>query len=179
MLRMGGRVADGVRLHSFCTRRYIEDVCMARIGEGLARSGRKRADIEIFGGGFIATGVDEAAVVEMIDWVRYRVAFYGSTRTYLPVFSLHGLDDLGLKLHRMSVDGKWDQMAAEVSDDVVRLFAAVGTYAEIAGAIEARYGGAVDTIRLNLPTETNPGLAREVAQDIQRIPIAFEGFASG
>ena len=27
-----------------------------------------------------------------MDWVRYRVAFYGSTRTYWPVFEQHGIE---------------------------------------------------------------------------------------
>ena len=35
MLRMAGRIADGVRLHSFCTRKYIENVCMPKIEEGM------------------------------------------------------------------------------------------------------------------------------------------------
>lgn len=178
MLRMAGRVADGVRLHGFCTRRYIENVCMVRIGEGMARSGRTREHMEISGGGFIATGPTEDVVRERMDWVRYRIGFYGSTRTYLPVFEQHGLEELGLKLHKLSVEGKWDQLAAQVSDDVVRLFAAVGTYADLPAAIEARYGGVVDLLRLELPPATDPGVARELVQDIRRIPTAFKGFAT-
>ncbi len=176
MLRMAGRVCDGARLHGFCTRRYIEEVCLARIEEGLQQSGRDRANLEISGGGFIAMGADEDAVRERMDWVRYRVGFYGSTRTYWPVFERHDLVDLGAKLHRHSVDGAWDKMAAEVSDDVVRLFAAVGSYDTIAGAIEQRYGNAVDAVTLDFPAGTDAGLIRELVQDIQRIPCKFEGF---
>ena len=40
-------------------------------------------------------------------------------------------------------------MAAEVPDDVVRIFAACGTYREIARAIEQRYGGVADSIDLD------------------------------
>src|SRR3546814_14152831 len=76
-----------------------------------------------------------------MDWVRYRVGFYGSTRTYHGVFAQHGLEELGLKLHKMSLAGEWDKLAAEVSDDVVHLFAAVGTYDTIPGAIAERFGG--------------------------------------
>ena len=45
---------------------------------------------------------DRKTVAEGMEWVRKRVAFYGSTRSYLPILSLHGLDELGLKLHAMS-----------------------------------------------------------------------------
>lgn len=174
MLRVGGRVADGVRLHSFCTRRYMEEVCMTHIGEGLAQSGRKREDIEIHGGGFVATGADEEAVSKMVDWVRYRVAFYGSTRTYFPVWELYGLEDLGLKLHRMVADRQWDSIASEVSDDVVRLFAAVGTYDTISGAIAERFAGA-DSVRMNFPDGTPAGAKREIVQELQRTETPCAG----
>lgn len=114
----------------------------------------------------------------MMDWVRYRVGFYGSTRTYWPVFEQHDLVDLGAKLHRLSVDGKWDQLAAQVSDDVVRLFAAVGRHDEIVKAIEARFGGAVDALRVNFPEATEGGLQRELIQEIRAIPTPFKGFAT-
>ena len=92
---------------------------------------------------------------------------------------LHGLDELGLKLHAMSVEGRWDEMAAEVADDVVRIFAACGIYDEIAQAIEARYGGLADAIEINFPAGAPAGLQRELLADIRRIPHAFAGFAPG
>lgn len=174
MLRVAGRVADGVRLHSFCTRRYMEEVCMGHIQEGLKQSNRARSDIEVYGGGFVATGADEEAVAKMVDGVRYRVGFYGSTRTYFPVWELYGLEDLGLKLHRMVADGQWDKLAGEVSDDVVNLFGAVGTYDTISGAIEERFKGA-DSIRLNFPEGTEAGFKKEIVQDLQRIETPFKG----
>jgi probable F420-dependent oxidoreductase len=177
MLRVAGEVCDGVRLHPLCSRRYLEEICLPQIHQGMRRGGRIRAHFDIHGGGFVATGPDDAAVAAATDAVRVRVALYGSTRTYLPILSLHGLDDLGNKLHRLSVEQKWDQMAAEISDDVVRLFAACGTYREIARAIEARFGGLADSIDLNFPAEAPPGLQRELLTDIHRIPHQFEGFS--
>jgi probable F420-dependent oxidoreductase len=177
MLRMAGRIADGARLHGFCTRKYAEDVCMARINAGLTASGCKREHMEISGGGFVATGPDEAAVAEKIELARYRVGFYGSTRTYLPVFASHGLEELGLKLHRLSVDGKWDQLAAQVPDDVVRLFAAVGTYDELPKALEERFGGVADVMRLDLPAGNDADQHADLVAKIQAIPTEFTGFA--
>ena len=94
----------------------------------------------------MVTGKDDEAVAKLFDWVRYRVAFYGSTQAYWPVFELHGLGDLGRKLNAMTRAGQWDQMAREVSDDVVHLFAAVGRHDQIAKAIAQRFGGLVDSI---------------------------------
>jgi probable F420-dependent oxidoreductase len=178
MLRVAGEVCDGVRLHPLCSRRYLEEVALPRIAEGMRRSGRNRANFDVFGGGFVVTGPDASTVADGMDWVRKRVALYGSTRTYTPILALHGLEELGLKLHAMSIAGRWNEMPAEISDDVVRIFAACGTFAEIAAAIEARYGGLADSIELNFPAGTAAGFQRELLTDIHRIPHIFQGFGT-
>ena len=178
-LALAGEVCDGVRLHGFCTRRYIDTVVMPRVREGMARSGRARERFEISGGGFIATGPDEAAVAKMVEWVRYRVAFYGSTPAYWPVLAAHGLEELGRKLNVMSKAGQWDRMAAEISDDVVRLFAAVGTHATLAKAIEERFGGVADTVGLSGGYGIRQDIPPDLIQDIRRIPSVFRGHAEG
>jgi alkanesulfonate monooxygenase SsuD/methylene tetrahydromethanopterin reductase-like flavin-dependent oxidoreductase (luciferase family) len=179
MLRVAGQVADGVRLHPLCSRRYLQEVCLPQVATGLQRGGRKRENFDVHGGGFVITGPDEASVGAGMETVRRRIGFYGSTRTYMPILALHGLQDLGLKLHRMSVEDRWSEMGAQVPDDVVRIFAACGTYAEIAGAIEQRYGGVADSIDLEFPSEAPVGSRREILADIRRIPHAFTGFAAG
>jgi probable F420-dependent oxidoreductase len=175
MLRLAARHCDGVRLHGFATRKYLEETAIPRLQEGLEESGRKRENFEIWGGGFIATGADEEAVQKELEGVRYRVGFYGSTRSYHGVFAAHGWDDLGMKLHGMSKRGEWKQMAAEVPDDVVRTFAAVGTYDEISKAIAERFGGLVDTATLSFPPETDRDLVQQLVSDVRAIPAEFEG----
>lgn len=176
MLRVAGQVADGARLHPICSRAYLEQVCLPQMLAGMERSGRKRENFDIHGGGFVCTGPDEATVATEMNAARRRIGFYASTRSYMPILETHGLRDLGLKLHRMSVEGKWDQMAADVSDDTVRIFAACGTYDEIATAVEARFGGIADSIDIHFPTGATAGLVREIVTDIARIPTGFTGF---
>jgi probable F420-dependent oxidoreductase len=176
MLRVAGHVCDGVRLHPLCSRRYLEEVCMPQLMEGMRRGGRSRARFDIHGGGFVCTGPDHATVAAEMEKARRRIGFYGSTRTYLPILALHGLQDLGLKLHRMSVEGAWDRMAAEIPDDVVRIFAACGTYDELPAEVEKRFGGVADAIDLHFPANTPAGLQRELLADIRRIPHTFAGF---
>ena len=132
-----------------------------------------RENYEISGGGFLATGPDDATVATRFEWVRKRVAFYGSTPAYYPVLAVHGLEDLGHKLNAMVRQGKWDELAREVPDDVAHLFAAVGRHDEIVGAIERRFGGLVDllTLRGDGVGEVPPGLV----QDIRRVPHRYAG----
>jgi len=176
MLRVAGEACDGVRLHPLCSHHYLEEVALPCLTEGMRRSGRRRENFDVFGGGFVVTGPDAGAVAEGVERARKRIAFYGSTRSYRPILSLHGLDDLGAKLHAMSVQGRWDEMAAEVPDGVVHLFAACGTYAEIARAVEDRFGGLADAVELNFPAGASPDLQGEVLTDIHRIPHTFAGF---
>src|SRR4030095_12285652 len=178
MLRVAGRVADGVRLHPFCTRRYLDEVVMRELRTGFVKSGRARQRFEISGGGFIATGADAEAVAKMVEWVRYRVAFYGSTPAYWRVLEVHGLQELGRKLNVMSKAGQWDAMAREISDDVLRLFAAVGTHPELAGGVAERLGGASDGVALSGGYGVKQDIPPDLIRDLQRIPGAFTGFSS-
>ena len=120
--------------------------------------------------------VTVAAVASASARVRERIAFYGSTRTYLPILALHGQEELGLKLHTMSVRGRWQEMAAEISDQVLHIFAACAPYDGLAAAVADRFGGAADSIDLNFPADAPVGLQREVLADIRRIPHRFTGF---
>ena len=174
-LRLAGEVADGVRLHPFCTRRYLEDVCLPLLDQGMTRTGRQRERFEISGGGFIATGATDEEVASRAEQVRYRVAFYGSTPGYWPVLDLHGLGDLGRKLNGMSKAGAWREMAAEISDDTLRLFTVVGRHDELVGALGDRFAGLVDTVNASMSAEIRPALPPDLIQDIRRLPAAFAG----
>lgn len=173
MLELAGSVADGVRLHGFCTRRYLEETALPALNAGLEAAGRDRTSFEVCGGGFIATGPTDEAVAKRLEWVRYRVAFYGSTRTYQPVMSLHGWDDLAAKLHSMSKQGKWKEMAAQVPDDVVREFAVVARYDQLVEGVRARFGGLSDTIEIATDSADVPSELGDVLKDLRELPARY------
>jgi len=177
MLRLSGEVCDGVRLHGFCTKRYLEEVALPAIDEGLRRRGSDRKRFEIWGGGFIATGKDADEVRRAVEETRYRIAFYGSTRTYSGVLSLHGWDEQAAKLHELSKRGQWSEMAKVVSDEMVETFTAVAPYDRLVAALQDRFGGLSDRIALGFPKGTPDGLVRELLSDIRRIPAAFAGWS--
>ena len=176
-LRLAGEVGDGVTLHSFCTRRYMEETIIPLVREGMARTDRTREHFQIIGGGFIATGKDEEATAKAFEIVRGRVAFYGTTPGYWGVLELHGYGDLGRELNAMSKAGKWNELASRVPDDLVHLFAAVGTHAEIAGRIAERFGGLSDAISLRADSSSAGGdTPPDVIQEIKRIATPFQGY---
>ena len=169
MLRLAGEVADGVQLHGFCTRAYLEDQVLPELSAGCARVDRPLQDLEVSCGAFVCTGADEAEVAAAIDAARVRVGFYGSTRAYWPVFEQHGLDGLGRELNHLSKAGGWDRMTSLVDDEVVRLFAAVGTHDQLAGVLADRFGGLIDTIAIAPLPGIDARLPPDLIQDIQAI----------
>ena len=177
MLKLAGRVCDGVRLHGFATKKYVDEVAIPKIEEGLAQSGRARENFEIWGGGFLATGKDDEAVAKAVEQIRYRIAFYGSTRSYHPVLSIHGWDDLGMKLHAMSKEGQWDQMAGEVPDEVVEAFTVIGRYEELRPLMEERFGDITDSTTIDFAGISDDAASAVIA-DLQEIPSPFRGFVN-
>jgi len=173
-LESAAAVADGLRLHAFCTTRYFNEVVAPAIDRGLASTGRSRSELDVCGGGFVMTGPDEETVMKNREWVRYRIGFYASTPAYRPVMSLHGWDDLAEKLLRMTKTGQWQKMAAEIPDEVLDEFCVYTTYDELPAAIEARFGGTSDTVELAIEEDTDVDVARELLSKIQAIPSTFE-----
>lgn len=168
MCRLAGEVCDGVRLHNFCTRKYLDEVILPQITAGAARAGRGAADIELAGGGFIATGDDDQAVARQVENVRRQIAFYGSTPSYLGVLERHGWEELGAKLNRLSRTGKWQEMTAAVPDDVVHACAAVGRYDEIVPRIRERFRG-IRRVAFPAPSEEprEEGVVRELLEALR------------
>jgi alkanesulfonate monooxygenase SsuD/methylene tetrahydromethanopterin reductase-like flavin-dependent oxidoreductase (luciferase family) len=141
MCRLAGEVAAGVRLHGFCTRRYLDEVILPNLARGAAAAGRALTDIELSGGGFVVTGLDDGAVHAQLASLRQQIAFYGSTPTYRGVLALHGWGDLGEQLTRLARSGQWEAMARAVPDEVVHAFAVVGRYDEIVPRMRERFQG--------------------------------------
>ena len=68
----------------------------------------------------------------------------------------------GRRRMRYPAQGCWDDMAALISDDVVDLFATVGTRYTIGDQLEKRYGGLADSLSLFPPNDTDPGPLGEI-----------------
>jgi probable F420-dependent oxidoreductase len=151
MARVAGEVADGVVCHAFTTERWVREVTVPALEEGLARSGRARAGVQVACPVFVVTGVDDDALAAAATRTRAQIAFYGSTPAYRPVLELHGWSALGEELHRLSLAGRWADMADAVDDDVLGTFAIVAEPDRVAAAVLARYGGVVDRVSLGAP----------------------------
>lgn len=153
MGRVGGRVAEGIRPHPICTRRYLEEVLAPAVDQGRRESGRDPDDVDVVASPLIVTGPDEESVRRRMSNVRARISFYASTRTYRPVFDTHGWGEIGERLSVLSRGGKWDEMEKHITDEMVETIAVVGTYDEIATAVRDRYAGVCTGVEFSIPVE--------------------------
>ncbi|MEZ5851571.1 MAG: TIGR03617 family F420-dependent LLM class oxidoreductase [Hyphomicrobiaceae bacterium] len=178
MLKLGGEVADGVRLHPFSTRRYLDEVSIARIGEGMAKTGRRRENVEVIAGGygFIGTGPTPEAVAKARAYVRFRIGFYCSTRAYWDVLRLHDLVWLGEKVNPLPRENRWSELAEQIPEELIDLFATVTGYEELPEAIAKRYGGSADTVLLQIGANEDVERLSKCVAEIQKIPSPFQSF---
>ncbi|MDM4764128.1 TIGR03617 family F420-dependent LLM class oxidoreductase [Galbitalea sp. SE-J8] len=159
MAHTAGRHADGVLVHPFSTPRYLAEVLLPAVDEGLAAAGRDRADFVVSAPPFVVSGATDADRAAAADQVRSQIAFYGSTPAYRGVLELHGCGELADALHALSVSrdpDAWRRMADLIDDDVLGAFAIVAAPDEVLPAIEHRYAGLIDRAAVGLPAGVRP-----------------------
>lgn len=156
MTEVVGEVADGILIHGFTTERYIREVTIPALERGLALSGRTRADFQTSYPGMVVTGPDEASLELAKTAVKKQLAFYGSTPAYRPVLELHGWGDLQTELNNLSKQGKWDEMADLIDDEVVETFAVVESLENLVPTIRRRFDGIVDRFCFYAPYASEP-----------------------
>jgi probable F420-dependent oxidoreductase len=149
--RLCGELCAGLRAHPVATFAYTRDVILPAIAEGAARSGRDMSDIDVVGSPFLAIAADEAGLEQAKTAVKQHIAFYASTRSYHSVLQYHGWEELGARLHQLSVQGKWTELPKQISDDMLAQWAVVATYDQLATQLKQQAEGAYTSVLLDLP----------------------------
>jgi probable F420-dependent oxidoreductase len=165
MTEVAGEVADGVIIHAFTTEKYLRETTLPALERGWKKAGKTRAEFEISYPVFVVTGKDSKAVDAAKVATRRQIAFYGSTPAYKPVLDSIGVGDMQSDLNTLSKQGRWEDMGALITDDILDAFAVVGGPSEIAGQIKRRYGDLVDRTSAayaNMPEADRRKIIREL-----------------
>jgi probable F420-dependent oxidoreductase len=162
MTGVAGDVADGLLVHGFTTRRYVQEVTLPTLEASLARSGRSRQAFEVKYAPFVVTGADEAEMALSAEVARERIAFYASTPAYRPVLELHGWGDLQTELNALARKGEWKAMGHLIDDDVLHAFALVSPVDGLPEAFAAWVGGLADRTSFTPPPGTGPEQTAEM-----------------
>jgi probable F420-dependent oxidoreductase len=148
LTRATAAVADGLLVMPFGSKRFLHEVTMLGVQDGLSRAGRSRDDLAIVPEVIVSVASDEnpdhAATRQLL-------AFYGSTPAYRPVLDVHGWGDLQPELRALSKQGRWKEMGSLIDDDVLHTIAACGTPKEVAAHIVDRVDGVADQVCIYQP----------------------------
>ena len=147
MTRAVAESADGLLVHPLNTTKYIKEVTLPVLEEGLVSVGKKRADFDLSVNVMTAVGLTEESTQNAINATKQQIAFYASTPNYVAVLETHGVGDLHPELNRLSKQGKWEEMGSLIDDDFLNTVAVVAETPEAAAKeIKARYGECGDRI---------------------------------
>lgn len=148
MCALAGEVADGLHVHPFHSRRYLDETVLPAVAEGARRAGRSPADVALACTVFVAAGDDQAELDAAVEAVRRQLAFYASTPGYAAVMDTHGWSEACERLGRLAVRKRWDDMAVLVTDEMLDTFAVVGRWPEVGRRLREKYAGRLDRLAL-------------------------------
>lgn len=146
MARMAGEVADGIHVHPFHSPRYLEQVVFPSLHEGAVASGRDPKEVAVVCPVMASVGDTEEEIARAREELRFRVAFYGSTRTYQGVFDVHGWAGTADRLHELQRAGDLTGMAATITDEMLDAYTVTATWDQLADELLARYRGVADRL---------------------------------
>jgi probable F420-dependent oxidoreductase len=134
MCRMAGDVADGLIGHPMCPPRWLDEIVVPSMEEGLKRSGRTRADIDFLPTVTCAIDDDEARA---LDAARRTIAFYSTVRTYQPLWELHGFEDAAAAAGDAFRKGDLAAVPEAIPDEMVETYTAAGPLDKVRERVEA------------------------------------------
>jgi probable F420-dependent oxidoreductase len=147
MATLAGEVCDEFLGHPFSSVRYFTEHVRPALDEGLARGGRKPSELFVTQGAITAVA---SRTEDALKAVKAQIAFYGTTRTYAPVFEAHGWGGTTDALREAHARGDLAGMIACITDEMAETYAVFGTPAEARDRAK-RWEGLVDEITLGAP----------------------------
>jgi probable F420-dependent oxidoreductase len=153
MIEVAVDLTDGLVMHPFASEKSIRTITLPIVDERLAKNSRSRSDFDLILPLMIATGSSREELARNIERCRHRIGFYSSTLAYRSVLEVHGWLDLHDETKKLTREGRWDELGAPITDEILNTFAITGEPDGIAKTIKQRFGGVVDAIRSDLELE--------------------------
>ncbi len=154
MTQLAGETADGLMTHPTNTSpRYLRELTLPNLETGAKRTGRSPAEVRLMAGGFVATGPTPKAVRAQRERIREYMTFLYSTPQYRPSLELYGWGELGRRLHQLTREGRWEEMAGAITDEMLDQLVPSGAYGDIARILSDWYDGLATSITFPMPDD--------------------------
>jgi probable F420-dependent oxidoreductase len=144
MASLAGELCDGVILHPFINRAYLDNVALPAIAAGRAISNDPSRPFISTCPLFMLMADTDEEMDARTTAARDQIAFYASTPGYIGVLEAIGYGGLQPELHRLTRENRFGELGALIDDQVLGEFALIGTPEEMPGLVHARYGGKLD-----------------------------------
>lgn len=151
MCQLGGELCEGFHVHPLHTERYLREVVLPNIEQGLAKAGRRRRDIELSSSIFVIPTDDPKEAARYEAEVRQQISFYASTPPYRPVFELEGWGDVADQLKSAAAARRWNEMPALITDEMFDRLVLRGAWSELPEKILRKYAGSLDRVSYYFP----------------------------
>lgn len=145
LCRVAGELCQGFHVHPFHTTKYIREIVLPNIERGARQANRVRGDVKLSSAIFVVMKDAER------EAAREQISFYASTPTYRTVLDVHGWGEVGEKLSALAARGRWNEMPALITDEILNEIAIVAPLDEIPARIKSRYTGLLDRISFYTP----------------------------
>ncbi|MEM7099098.1 MAG: TIGR03617 family F420-dependent LLM class oxidoreductase [Pseudomonadota bacterium] len=143
MTKVAAELTDGMIMHPFSSEKFMREVTIPAIEEGLARSDRTLTDFALDYAPMIATATTEEGLNRAVEQIRGRIAFYGCTVAYKPVLDIHGWGELQDELITLNRAHRTDEMATLITDEMVETIAITGEPQDVVDKMLTRFGGLI------------------------------------
>ena len=162
MTRVAAEVGDGLLVHPFHSGSFVRDRVVPAVTDGLAAAGRPRDTFTLSVVTIVCTGRTDEELALATAGVRQLLAFYASTPAYRVALEPHGWADLQPELNELTKAGRWAELPARITDEMLRTLAVCGTPEDIGARVAARYAGHADRVGLSMPYTATPAVRAAV-----------------
>lgn len=169
MTEVAGEVADGIIMHPFNNQVFIERHALPAVRKGLTRADKSESEFIISLGAMIATGENEESMRAARASIKGLLGFYASTPAYIPPMAAIGYGDLQPEAHRLTREGKWEQLADLIDDTFFEAFCIYDEPQNIAGRLARKYGSLPDRLSFYTPYATPPGFWKPIIEQVRAV----------
>ncbi len=139
MVKTAAEVADGIHVHPFHSRQYLENRLIPAAG-----------GVELIVPVFAVAGDGAAERAPMVARAKEQIAFYGTTPNYSFQFDDLGHDGTTARLRAQMKAGDLDGMRGTITDEMLDDYAVVARWDDMADRLLDRYRGVATRVALYL-----------------------------